>query len=150
MSLILDLAPELEAQLRTEAKKAGLDESQFVLNTLKEHLKLARQTAALSPTETELLQRINLGLLEVSWRRYYDLIAKHRAETLIPDEQRELIKLSDQIEEANARRIEALIRLAQLRGTNLDDLMHDLDLTPPHPQTPTLNPLIRCSGRDHR
>ncbi|MCW5850243.1 MAG: hypothetical protein KIT87_09180 [Anaerolineae bacterium] len=113
MTITLELTPELEAQLRAEAKRAGLDESEYVLHTLEERLRLARQAVPLSPRETELLQHINLGLSEASWQRYHELIAKRRAETLTPVEQQELIGLSDQIEEANVRRIEALIELAR-------------------------------------
>ena len=113
MTITLELTPELEAQLRAEAKRADLDESEYVLHTLEERLRLARQAAPLSTRETELLQHINLGLSEASWQRYHELIAKHRAETLTPVEQQELIGLSDQIEEANVRRIEALIELAR-------------------------------------
>ncbi len=128
MTITLELTPELETQLRAEAKRAGLDESEYVLHTLQERLRLARQAAPLSPVETELLQHINLGLSEASWQRYHELIARRRAETLTLSEQQELIGLSDQIEEANVRRIEALIELARRRGMPLEALMRQLGI----------------------
>jgi hypothetical protein len=49
-------------------------------------------------------------------------------ETLTPDEQQELIELSDQIEFADAERLKHLILLAQLRNTTVDSLMDQLGL----------------------
>ncbi|MBI4670220.1 MAG: hypothetical protein HY741_00950 [Chloroflexi bacterium] len=86
---------------------------------------------ALPHTEAELLQNINLGLSEVQWQRYHALVAKRRAETLTPQERHELVAMSDQIEQANAQRIESLVELAKLRQTSLDNLMHDLGITAP-------------------
>jgi hypothetical protein len=39
-----------------------------------------------------------------------------------------LIEISDQIEQANARRIQYLIELATLRGTSLEAVMQDLGI----------------------
>lgn len=133
MTLTLDIQPELEAQLQAEAAKAGLDTNTFILNALGERLH-QRQTGALPPhvsrEEAELLQKINAGLPEEVWQRYRALIGKRRAETLTPEEHTELIALSDQIEEANARRIEHLAELARLRNTSLEDLMQQLEIKP--------------------
>jgi hypothetical protein len=89
-----------------------------------------QQPLHLSRAETELLQKINLGLSEQQWRRYRELIAKRRAETLAAEEQRELIALSDQIEQANARRMENLIALAKLRQVSLETQMNELGIKP--------------------
>ena len=40
-------------------------------------------------------------------------------------------QITDQIESANVRRMEALIKLAELRQTTLDALMDALELRPP-------------------
>lgn len=92
---------------------------------------LEPRAQGLPPTEAELLQNINLGLSEVQWQRYHTLVAKRRAETLTPQEHQELIEMSDQIERANARRIESLVELAKLRQTSLENLMRDLGITAP-------------------
>jgi hypothetical protein len=42
-----------------------------------------------------------------------------------------LVDIADQIELANARRIAALIQLAQLRHTSLEELMDQLGIQPP-------------------
>jgi hypothetical protein len=71
----------------------------------------------LSPEEAQLLAKINLGLAPAEWERYHTLVARRKAETLISDEQTELIALSDRLEEANTRRIGYLAALAQVRHT---------------------------------
>ncbi len=85
----------------------------------------------LPETEADLLQKINQGLSPELWQRYHDLIDKRRAETLTPNEQADLIALSDQIEEANAQRIGWLIELARLRQTTLEVLMEQLGIRAP-------------------
>jgi hypothetical protein len=87
--------------------------------------------ALLSPAEADLLQKINQGLPPEVWERYHQLVAKRRAETLTPSEHTELIRLSDQIELANARRLEHLVELARLRQISLDTLMDQLVIKAP-------------------
>jgi hypothetical protein len=77
-----------------------------------------------------LLSKINLGLSSTEWERYHTLVAQRQAETLTPDEQTELIALSDRLEEANAQRIGYLAELARVRHTTLDAVMSELGLTP--------------------
>lgn len=89
------------------------------------------QPLHLSETESTLLQQVNLGLSQEEWGHYRELIAKRRAETLTHDEQEELIALSDRIEEANARRMESLVKLARLRETPLEVLMEQLGIKAP-------------------
>lgn len=52
-------------------------------------------------------------------------------ETLTANEQQELVQITDQLEEANAQRIEALIQLAALRNMTLDAFMDEFGLRPP-------------------
>lgn len=132
MTITLDLTAELERQLRDEAARAGLDTGEYIVQTLEERLRHTRQAAPrLSSAETELLQKINLGLSQEDWQRYHTLIAKRRAETLTSDEHAALIALSDRIEEANVRRIQALVELARLRQTSLEALIQELGLQAP-------------------
>ncbi len=92
--------------------------------------KSGQQPPRLARAEAELLQKINLGLSEQQWQRYRELIAKRRAETLAAEEQKELVTLSDQIEQANARRMENLIELAKLRQVSLESQMSELGIKP--------------------
>src|SRR5262249_23560147 len=80
------------------------------------------------PGEAVLLQKINQGPDPVTWNRYHELVARRRAEALEAGEHAELIALSNQIEEANAVRLEHLVKLAQLRRTTLRGVMEQLGL----------------------
>ena len=67
--------------------------------------------------------QLNQCLDDVAWTRYHMLIDKRHAETMTPEEQQELIALSDQIEAINVQRMTYLIELAQLRHTTPDVLI---------------------------
>jgi hypothetical protein len=136
-TIALELTPELEQQLRDEAAKQGFDPKHYILNTLSWHLGSAqRRVNLLTQTETDLLQKINIGLSQETWERYHALTIKRRAETLTIEEQTRLIEISDQIEQANTHRIEALIELANLRNTSLSALIQELGIKAP--STPPL------------
>jgi hypothetical protein len=91
----------------------------------------ARRRAPLLPAdEADLLARINAGLPETIERRYDELIVKRRAERLTPEEQAELLHLTDQVEARQAERAEQIARLARARGLSPARLMADLGLQP--------------------
>ena len=126
---------QIEAQLSTnELLEAVTQLSQRELEQFTSQvmaLTAQRRAPNLPQSEAELLQKINLGWSEERWQRYRALIVKRRAETLTVDEQPELIALSDQIEQANARRMAHLIELAKLRHTSLEALMSELGIQSP-------------------
>jgi hypothetical protein len=62
-------------------------------------------------------------------RRFSELVAKRQDEAISPDELRELVALSDQSEEHDAKRLATLIELAQLREMTLPVLMIFLGIT---------------------
>lgn len=130
--ITLEIPPELEQQLREAAAKQGLDPDRYIVNALTDRLRPpASSLLHLSRTEAELLQQINLGLPQSTWDTYHELIAKRCAETLTGEEQQTLIEISDQLEQANARRIQYLIELASLRNISLETLMQQLGIEPP-------------------
>lgn len=89
----------------------------------------ARQRAVcLSKTETDLLEQINHGLSQPARVRYDELATKLQEETISPSEHDELLRLTDQIEQADVERLRALIALAELRQVSLDTLMAQLGL----------------------
>jgi hypothetical protein len=92
-----------------------------------------RKAPYLSPQEATLLQKINQGLPEALLQRYGELTEKLRAETISVLEQQALHQLIDQIELADAERLQYLIELAQLRGVSLDELMAQLGISTPSP-----------------
>jgi hypothetical protein len=132
MTITLDIAPDLETQIRQAAAKAGIEPDTYITNILEQHLRSVDLEAAnFSNEEADLLQQINLGLSPETWQHYHYLIAKRRSETLSPTEQETLIQITNEIELANARRISALVKLAQYRQTSLEKLMEELGIKPP-------------------
>ncbi len=132
-AVTLEITPDLESRLRREAAREGLDTQGYILHTLRERLTPARQAAVprLAAGEAALLEKINRGLPAETWRHYGGLKEKRRAETLTPEEQIELIALSDRIEAMNVQRMESVIELARLRRTSVDALMGDLGIKSP-------------------
>jgi deferrochelatase/peroxidase EfeB len=127
----LNLPPELEHQIRTEAARQGVEPDRYILNALQERLQPRLPTS--QPTEADLLQQINIGFSAQTWEQYYALIAKRHAETLTPEEHEQLIQMSDRLEQLNVTRIQALIQLATFRNQPLTDLMQTLGINP-HPE----------------
>ena len=123
---------QLEAELTTEQllkAAAQLDAAaldQFVAHLMA--LRARRQAPYLSSAEAGLLLRINRGLPEDLRLRYNELIARRKAAALTPQEQNELLTLTDQVEKQEADRAEALANLARLRKVSLPTLMNDLGI----------------------
>lgn len=127
-AIILNLSPDLEQKLRSEAAKAGIDPDSYAINALQERLQPSSTPKKV--TETDLLQQINIGFSAETWTLYHTLISKRHAETLSPEEHQHLIQLSDRLEKLNAVRIQALIQLANLRNQPLSELMETLGISP--------------------
>jgi hypothetical protein len=133
VTLTVDLPPELEAELRVLAAEEGVAPDAYLVHLLEERVRRRTRSPRLSTQETSLLQQINEGLPAATWQRYHALKALRQAETLTPDEQSELISLSDEIEEWNARRFGLVVELARLRGVPFASLAKELGLeAPPH------------------
>jgi hypothetical protein len=130
MPLTIDITYELESRIRQRAAQQGLDVTEYVSRTLQEHLRGAEisESRHLSAEESRLLQEINVGLPGDTWQRYRELIQKRGRETLTASEQAELISISDQIEELDARRAERLVELARTRNTSLAALVEELGI----------------------
>lgn len=90
-----------------------------------------RKVSSLPAQEAELLLQINQGLSQETQQSYDQLQAKLQAETISPEEHQELLTLIDTVEKTDAKRLEALMTLAQLRQVSLPDLMVQLDIQPP-------------------
>ena len=97
-------------------------------------LVLARRKApSLSRQESLLLQKINHSLPVTTQQRYDELRAKLHSETIAADEYQELLGLIDEVELADANRLQALIELAHLRNVSLAEVMDQLGIHPPPP-----------------
>lgn len=130
MTITIDLAPEVEQRLREESARSGLAADVFARLAVEERLRSAR-APVLPHRESELLQLINQGWPPAIWQEYQELVAQRRAEALTPETHARLIKLSDEIEQANARRVGYLFELAQLRGVSLETVMKQLGIDAP-------------------
>ena len=138
MPVTVELSQELEARLRREAARLGIDPNAYIARALEQHLGRegsrgggngARAHGAPLPArEAELLQQINAGLPADVWAEYRALVGRRHDGTLTAGELQALVRLSDRIEEANALRIALVAELAGLRGVPLDTLLRDLGL----------------------
>ena len=134
MAIVIELAPELENQIRQAAAQSGLSPDTYILESVQARLHAApthfARTKRLPDAEADLLQKINQRLSQISWLSYRELLAKRQAETLTSTEQTELIAFSDQIEEANVQRMTDVAALAHLCKTTMPTLMKELGLRP--------------------
>ena len=132
MNVTLNVPPEMERKLKQAARQLGLNPDSYIVRLLQQELQARVTPARLSPAETDLLQRINSSLSTVEWEQYRTLLMKRDVETLSNDEQAELIALSDQIEEGNVRRMEAVAELARVRKVTVPEIMTTLGLSLAH------------------
>lgn len=107
-----------------------IDEIEHILSELSIML-AQRKALSLSSQESILLQRINEGISDRLQNRYDILQRKLIAEQITPDEHEELLSLIDTVEQADAKRLQALIKLAHLRNVTLDEVMAQLGIHPP-------------------
>ena len=94
-------------------------------------LQAQQKAVSLSPGESALLLKINTGLGAETQARYDQLIAKRRSETLTTDEYAELLRLTQQAEQIDGQRVEALVELAKLRNVPLKTVMQQLEIQTP-------------------
>lgn len=131
MTLTIDLPTTIEKQFRQEADSEGLSLDNYLVQLLKQVAQLSqKRVSPKSLSETELLQKINLGISETEWITYRHLINLRREERLTAQEHETLIALGDKIEQANAERLQYLLALAQLRRIPLTQLMNNLGIKP--------------------
>ncbi len=102
---------------------------QFVSQVI--NLRAQRFVHSLSQTEARLIVKINQGLSPEVQKRYDELIDKRREESLGSDEYYELLRLTDQIENLEARRMEYLSELARYRKVSLTEVMGNMGIHPP-------------------
>jgi hypothetical protein len=76
----------------------------------------------------DLLVRTQQGLSELSRRRLRELTHKSEAEDLTPEERAQYIALAEKLEESDAARLQAVVKLAELRGVPPADLIKQLGL----------------------
>ena len=93
-------------------------------------IRARRIAPVLTHEESELFMTINEGLSVDKQSRFDQLVRKRRQSRLTKQEHEELLGLVDDIENMDARRVEALGKLAALRGVTLYELMDKLGIKP--------------------
>jgi hypothetical protein len=126
---------QLQSQISLDALVSGVEQLstpdlEWLTNQVLA-LRAKRRAPSLPRKEAELLQKINQGLSIEVQQRFTLLTAKRRTETLTAEEYQELLELVDEIELKDAKRVEYLAELAQLRNISLRMLMKQLDIRPP-------------------
>lgn len=94
-------------------------------------LQAKHKAPCLSENESRLMLKISQGLPTEVRKRFRYLVARRQEEKLTPNEHRELLHLSDQIEKSDAERMKHLTALARIRGVSLESLMEELGIHPP-------------------
>ncbi len=113
------------AQLLEEVKSFSGEEIESLEGVIRLE-KLRRAGIIASPEETQLLGLINKPLSHSI--RYYQLRGKLSEETLTEEAHAELIRLSDEREIEWAQKLEAVSRLAALRGEDFQTLYDKLGI----------------------
>jgi hypothetical protein len=125
----------IEADISVDALvKVAEQLSQSELQRLRSQvlaLSARRAAPSVSQGEAEYLMQISQRLPSHLQRRYDELMARRDAETLSVAEHGELLQLSQQAEALDVKRVEALAKLAQLRGVPLGDVLRQLKIDGP-------------------
>jgi len=118
-----------EELLNAAGKLSASELEKFVSQVIT--LQARRRAPCLPQAESELFLKINQGIPAGLQKRYNQLIAKRRAESLSPHEYKELLRLTNEVEKLEARRIAHLGELASIRRISLRQLMDDLGIHGP-------------------
>ncbi len=103
---------------------------EFVLQILK--VQAHRQIPSLTEVESGLLLIINQGPSSEFRKRLNHLVLKRQSLEIEESELTQLIEMTEQMELWNVERIQALIKLGQIRGRSLPEMMQDLGINPPN------------------
>jgi hypothetical protein len=119
VSDILDSASQLEAEDfdRLFKKMAILHAQRSGMATMPEE-------------EAALILRINKGFSATRFERLHFLNWKSETASLSEKEEAELLRLATAFENYTVRRLQLLVKLADLRKVSLDDLLVQLELKP--------------------
>ena len=133
MSMIVEIASDLEPILKAEAGKAGIDPVAYMEHLLRKALPAGAPAVgeSVSAQETSLLKRINQGFSPDQMVRYRELVRKRQEEAISPEEWHELENCTARLEHFQTDRMQSLSKLAQLRNVSVRDLMAQLEIRAP-------------------
>jgi hypothetical protein len=126
--ITLTLPDDLARRVREVATLTHRELEEVLLEWL-DHTSMQPPAPTLADTtEAQLLQQVNLGFSAEWWHHYRSLIADRQAETINSADLAELIAMSEALEMANIKRVEALGEIAQLRNCAIEQVMESLDI----------------------
>ena len=91
-------------------------------------LRATRRAPNISRDEAKLLLKINQGLSFREQKRFDELAQKLQSESITAEERKEFLKLTNHTENQDAKRIELMGKLAEIRKQTLDEVMKDLGI----------------------
>lgn len=91
-------------------------------------LKAKRNAQNVTKNEAELLSEINKGLTPKQQKRFDELVEKLELETMTAEENREFLRLTDKVEKQDAKRIELLGELAEIRNQTFREVVKELGI----------------------
>jgi hypothetical protein len=130
MALTLELPSTIENQLKKDAIRKGLSIEAYLLQLINKANDFGKKQSLKTLSESELLKKINLEISEAEWTNYRRLVKLRQNESLTEKEHEILILLGEKIEKANAKRLEYLAALAQLKNVSLKNIMDELGIHP--------------------
>lgn len=92
-------------------------------------LRLQKRKLVMSARESKLLSIINRSLSPKKAAHLEQLQAKLRDEKMTPQENKEFLRLTDELERLATQRLQALTELAALRRTNVEQMMREFSMT---------------------
>ncbi len=135
MSLTVIIPEEVETQVRQRAADRGVDPQGLVVDVLRRQFPSSRASSCgaksnvLDAVETRLYTAINKALPQKTRQRYDDLVKKRQRNRISRIEYDELLRLTNVVEKAHARRIKAAAELSKYQGVDFDELLDQLGFT---------------------
>lgn len=133
MALTIKIPAEVEANVRQRAAARGIDPQGLVVDVLRHQFAPPPKRLAntLDAEETRLFQIINKPVPQKTRELYDELLKKQKRNRISRFDHGELLRLTNLMEKAQARRIKAVGELAAYRGVDFDDLWDQLGLGKP-------------------
>lgn len=131
MSLTIKIPEEVETQVRQRAADRGVDPQGLVVDVLRRQFPSSRvaKSNVLDAVETRLYTAINKALPQKTRQRYDELVKKRQRNRISRIEYDELLRLTNVVEKAHARRIKAAAELSKYQGVDFDELLDQLGFT---------------------
>lgn len=133
MSLTIKIPEEVETQVRQRAADRGVDPQGLVVDVLRRQFSSSRSSPSrgtksnvLDAVETRLYTTINKALPQKTRQRYDELVKKRQRNRISRAEYDELLRLTNVVEKAHARRMKAAAQLAEYQSVDFDELLDQL------------------------